>query len=138
VYIVDDEMIKSEVPKARDELIEQKVEVVPGTLKIYAQGIFFELVKGDRNFLSILESLDLKANREQLNSASQDEGKGGKSGEFFFTTRDKKLIVKTIPDLEKDRMVNILEEYSEYLKRNPQSLIAKIYGVFTYENSDLG
>ena len=70
MYIVDDEMIKSEVPKARDELIEQKVEVVPGTLKIYAQGIFFELVKGDRNFLSILESLDLKANREQLNSAS--------------------------------------------------------------------
>lgn len=34
-------------------------------------------------------------------------------------------------------LINILENYTTHLRKNPNSLIAKIYGLFTYENSDL-
>ena len=57
----------------------------------------------------------------------------GASGSFFFFSYDHNLIIKTITEDEKDKMIEILPEYHEHFKYNEQSLLAKIYGIFAIE-----
>lgn len=42
-------------------------------------------------------------------------------------------MIKTIKEEEKEKMIEILPEYFEHLKYNNQSLLAKIYGIFSIE-----
>ena len=55
----------------------------------------------------------------------------GKSKSFFYITEDKKYLLKTVRDSEFKFLLNILPEYSSYLCSNPDSLISKIYGIYT-------
>jgi 1-phosphatidylinositol-4-phosphate 5-kinase len=54
----------------------------------------------------------------------------GKSGSFFFFSHDRKFIIKTMFQEELDIMMHNLEDYFTHVKKNPYSLIARIYGVF--------
>jgi len=105
-------------------------------LKVYAPEIFGDLLNDDQDFLNLDESLEFRSNAEEIKNSSGADG--GKSGEFFFFSKDKKIIIKTIPDTEKNMMVNILERYIQHLKEYPNTLIAKTYGIYTYANADLG
>ena len=55
----------------------------------------------------------------------------GKSGSFFFFSHDKKYLIKTMKKGELDVMLRILPHYLEHHRRNPDSILAKIFGVFT-------
>ena len=56
----------------------------------------------------------------------------GASGSFFFFTTCKKFIVKTMTDSELEFFKKTFGlPYFYHLKRNPTSLLARIYGVFT-------
>jgi len=101
---------------------------------VYAPEIFSQLLEDDKLYLNIQESLNFQRNRDQIKDASGPGG--GKSGEFFFFSSDKKLIIKTIPDVEMQQISRILERYQEHMRRNPNSLIAKIYGAFTFQSTD--
>ena len=72
-------------------------------------------------------------NREMINAVKI--GDGGKSGEFFFFSYDNKLIIKTVSDRELKVLLNILPDYIQHFTENPFSMIAKIYGAFTFETS---
>ena len=98
--------------------------------------VFMQFLNEDKDFLDIQESLDFVENAEQISDASGPGG--GRSGEFFFFSKDKKLIVKTIPDIEMKALISILERYDEHFKSNPQSFIAKIYGAFTFASTEYG
>lgn len=56
----------------------------------------------------------------------------GKSPSFFFFTSNKLFAVKTLKDQELDRLVRkgFLQKYCQYLKKNPNSLLSRIYGVY--------
>jgi len=55
----------------------------------------------------------------------------GASGCFFFS-HDKKFILKTMIGSEMSFFKNkISRSYFQYLKENPQSLLARIYGIYT-------
>jgi len=54
----------------------------------------------------------------------------GKSGSFFFFSHDKKFIIKTMYPEELEVFMEALPDYFSHLKENPNSLIARIYGVF--------
>ena len=56
-------------------------------------------------------------------------GSSGKSGSLFFTTPDKKYLVKTISKEEFNLFMRILPHYYNHLCRNSHSLIAKIYSL---------
>lgn len=56
-------------------------------------------------------------------------GSSGQSGSFFFTTPDKRYLVKTISKEEFELFLKILQNYYEHLSKNNHSLIAKIYGL---------
>ena len=61
----------------------------------------------------------------------------GASGSFFFFSSDHNLVIKTIQEEEKDKMIEILPSYYEHLKFNENSLISKIYGIFSIEISEI-
>ena len=60
----------------------------------------------------------------------------GKSGSFFFYSSDSRFILKTMKGSEKKVILDILDDLINYYQAvNNQSLIAKIYGVFTIKTN---
>ncbi len=56
----------------------------------------------------------------------------GKSGSFFFFSKDKWFLIKTLKSNEKNIFINMLDSYLEHIidtKNN--SILARIYGIFT-------
>jgi 1-phosphatidylinositol-4-phosphate 5-kinase len=77
----------------------------------------------------IKASLSLEQNRSNVFEAGEGEGM---SGSFFFYSSDKKFIIKTLRGKEKKILLNMLDDFIYHLfQNNNESLIAKIYGVFT-------
>ena len=75
----------------------------------------------------ITESLSFKENKNQLFKAGQG---AGKSGSFFFFSSDRKFVIKTISNKEKNVLLSLLDDLiSHYEETDNQSLIARIYGV---------
>jgi 1-phosphatidylinositol-4-phosphate 5-kinase len=60
----------------------------------------------------------------------------GKSGSFMFQSYDKRFIIKTMNKSEQQVMVKMLPSYLNYLINNQDSLIARIYGIFTVHMED--
>ena len=129
--LVNEASLKRELPEIAQELRIKDNRIFEGALTAYAPAIFGEIVEMDKEMSALRISLDLSANYHQILKAGNFEG--GKSGEFFFSSYDNKLIIKTISDRELHTLLDILPYYSEHFKSNPNSLIAKIYGAFTFE-----
>ncbi|CAO3629424.1 unnamed protein product [Cunninghamella blakesleeana] len=56
-------------------------------------------------------------------------GSPGKSGSFFYFSRDYRFIIKTIHRSEHAFMRKILNQYYEHCKQNPNTLLCRIYGL---------
>lgn len=57
---------------------------------------------------------------------------GGKSGEFFYFSHDRKMIIKTMNQGELDVFLKQLKKYVIHLVLNQDSLIVKIYGIYSF------
>lgn len=55
----------------------------------------------------------------------------GRSGSFFFSTYDSRYLIKTMQGTEKQDFLRIIDDYIDHLIKNPNSLISRIYGIFT-------
>ena len=51
----------------------------------------------------------------------------------MFITEDRKVVIKTITEEEKEILREILPDYYTHMKTNPRSLISKIFGCFTIQ-----
>ncbi|SCV04794.1 LAMI_0H19218g1_1 [Lachancea mirantina] len=69
-----------------------------------------------------LMSLTSKYILSELNSP-------GKSGSFFYFSRDYKYIIKTIHHAEHRHLRRILKEYYEHVRENRDTLISQFYGL---------
>jgi 1-phosphatidylinositol-4-phosphate 5-kinase len=87
------------------------------------------------DFNNFYMSLSPKYNRDKIFMAGEG---AGKSGSFFFFSHDDKFVVKTVTNGELKLVKRIMPQYSEYLKRNPDSLLSKMLGLFTVETSKFG
>ncbi|ODQ63131.1 SAICAR synthase-like protein [Nadsonia fulvescens var. elongata DSM 6958] len=56
-------------------------------------------------------------------------GSPGKSGSFFYFSRDFRFIIKTIHHAEHRMLRSILKEYYNHVKSNPDTLISQFYGL---------
>ena len=56
-------------------------------------------------------------------------GSPGKSGSFFYFSRDYKYIIKTIHHAEHKLLRKILRKYYSHIERNPNTLISQFYGL---------
>ena len=91
--------------------------------KDYAPRVFRELRKTfGVDEKAYLESLTSKYVLNELNSP-------GKSGSFFYYSRDYKYIIKTIHHSEHTHLRKTLERYYNYVRRNPNTLICQFYGL---------
>lgn len=60
----------------------------------------------------------------------------GLSGSFFFFSHDNKFLIKTMNSKERKLLLGMLDDMIEHYKAtNNQSLIARIYGVFTIKTN---
>ncbi len=66
-------------------------------------------------------------NRDQIFSSGEASGA---SGSFFFFSHDKRFIVKTMSDEELELIQKILPNMYSHFKVYPDSLLARIYGVY--------
>ena len=98
-------------------------------MKQYAPKTFEKIRKLQNiNDEEMLNSLDPANNIEQI----QKSGEGaGASGSFFFFSKDKKFIMKTMNQTEVLHLIRMLPAYYEHLDSYESSKIAKIYGIFT-------
>lgn len=134
-YQLGNQVIQKELPEYFKKLQAKKYDILSGNLTFYCENIFSELRQQDQAFLDVQESLDVDANEDKVQKAG--EGRGGKSGEFFFFSYDNKLIIKTMTSEELGVLLGILERYHKHhLYDNPKSLIAKIYGVFSFQREN--
>lgn len=56
-------------------------------------------------------------------------GSPGKSGSFFYYSRDFRFIIKTIHHAEHKQLRRMLKDYYEHVKSNPNTLISQFYGL---------
>lgn len=56
-------------------------------------------------------------------------GSPGKSGSFFYFSRDYRFIIKTIRHSEHKFLRRILKDYHEHVKKNPHTLLSRFYGL---------
>lgn len=56
-------------------------------------------------------------------------GSPGKSGSFFYYSRDYRFIIKTIHHSEHKFMRKILREYYQHVSNNPNTLLCRFYGL---------
>jgi hypothetical protein len=72
-------------------------------------------------------SLDPDANVDNAKKAGESTGK---SGSFFFFSKDRKFIIKTMFNEELEIFMLSIDKYFRHVKNNPNSLIARIYGLY--------
>lgn len=61
----------------------------------------------------------------------------GKSGSFFFFSHDKKFIVKTMTSGDLKMFKKIFKSYFSVVNNRPNSLLARIYGIYTVKIENL-
>jgi 1-phosphatidylinositol-4-phosphate 5-kinase len=62
-------------------------------------------------------------------------GSPGKSGSFFYFSQDYRFIIKTIHRSEHNFILQNLQHYSEHVKKNPHTLISRIFGLHRVKQS---
>jgi len=96
--------------------------------------MFLKIIRASGLELRYLHaSLSPQFNREMVFKAGEG---AGASGSFFFYSHDSRFLVKTMTRVEVDFFLNILPDYCDHLLTNPESLLAKIFGVFTIKTAN--
>lgn len=94
----------------------------------YAYKAFHKLRAEDGITNEIIKaSLNPETNLENARKAGESTGK---SGSFFFFSKDRKFCIKTMFNEELDVFMLKLPEYFEHLENNKDSLLGRIYGIF--------
>ena len=88
--------------------------------------LVFQFVRDKLGYTStdILESLDKPLT--VLNSE-------GKSEAIFFSSKDKKILFKTLRGSELHNLKAFLHEYASYVSTNTDTLLPRFLGLFTFE-----
>lgn len=128
---INDDILKRELPEMMKEVQRRRYKLIEGRLTVHAPALFGELIEMEKEQEKLVKSLNLEKNYQRIVTAK--EGTGGKSGEFFFFSSDENLVIKTISKQELNTLLEILPDFVKHFKENPNSLIAKIFGVFTFE-----
>ena len=134
-YPINNDTLRLYLPEVMKFLESKNFNALPTHMTVYAPEVFEELIEHDGDMIDLDASLDLEKNYEQIQKASGADG--GKGGEFFFFSHDNRIILKTLSNQDLDQLRGILKEYYRYFEKNKDSLIAKIYGIYTFERKDV-
>ena len=116
----------------------RSIQFPPSTLLGITCFSFIDLEPSIFNMLRSCYGIDTRTYREsfKIKNAADIESSGmlekfteGKSGSFFYFTRDFKYIIKTINKQEEDFLQKIGYRYYDHMKNNPNSLIVRFFGL---------
>lgn len=79
---------------------------------------------------TLYKSLNPMDNQESIKAAKEGMGK---SGSFFFFSADRRLVLKTIKPHEIVTLKKQLKRYYKHIHNNGQTLLCKIYGLYTFD-----
>ena len=86
------------------------------------------------SFLRNLEKIDIDKMIESFLPKNNSQGikrSPGKSGSFFISTDDNKYMIKSLKSDELDLLKHaFLKDYVNYIKKNPNSLLCRLYGMY--------
>ena len=120
---------------------EQKLRQIkfPASSSLRIPGFsFIDLEPSVFNMLRSCYGIDPRNYRKsfKIKNAADIESSGmlekfteGKSGSFFYFTRDFKYIIKTVTDEEEKFLQKIAYRYYDHMKNNPNSLIVRFFGL---------
>jgi len=74
--------------------------------------------------------MDPQIDKNVENIFKSGEGMG-KSGSFFFFSHDTRFLIKTMTKDDFDAWMKMFEEYYLHITQYPDSLIARVYGVYS-------
>lgn len=111
-------------------IINEDISVTELAPKIFC--IIRAIDKIDNN--KIIESLSPEFNRDSVFKAGEGQGK---SGSFFFFSHDRRFIIKTMNEEEYKTFKGIFKDYFQHMRKCKNSLIARIYGVFTVKKEKI-
>lgn len=100
------------------------------TLTIYFPEVFYSIFSEGVQPKDFKESFNIHYNDETIKKSG--ESGGGASGELFMFSKDNKFILKTITETEHKVFKSMILQYSEHLREHRDSLIGKIYGLFSF------
>jgi len=105
---------------------------------IYAPTLFNRVITSSGFTIDqIIQSLGILQNERKITNVGADlEGSGGRSGEIFIITEDRKFLLKTISQTDCKNFLDMLAVYSLYLECSSKSKIARILGMFKFEFFD--
>jgi len=100
----------------------------------YSPDVFAFLREQDGFNNDILrESLNPDVNRQMVFKAGESQGK---SGSFFFFSKDQKFIIKTMTEDDFAAWQRIQKHYFKHVMTNENSLVARVYGVYSVKMED--
>ena len=120
----DEEMESEENNIKREENLKSKVKVI-----VHAP-LFFKSILEQNSIKPqvLIESLDPTSNRDMVFKAGEG---AGASGSFFFFSHDREFIIKSMSSSELKCFLKMLPDYELHFKKNPSSMLARVYGVYT-------
>lgn len=124
---------KIEPEKSMDELGTQE-SLMHSRVAFYAPRLFSKIIDSAITPIDFEDSMGIDKNKEQIRKAG--ESGGGASGELFMFSADKKLILKTITKEEFLVFLAIIKDYCKHLNEHPNSLIGRIYSLYSVEFTD--
>ncbi|KNC98705.1 uncharacterized protein SPPG_06383 [Spizellomyces punctatus DAOM BR117] len=68
-----------------------------------------------------------------LSNPSKVDMSVGKSDAVFFTTQDKRFLLKTLRGAEPDNLKHFLPDYLTYITKHPSTLLPRYLGMYTFE-----
>ena len=83
---------------------------------------------------ALKKSLSPKFNRDMVFKAGEG---AGRSGSFFFFSHDRRFIIKTMTSGECELYLRKLQAFKKHYLNNPNSLLAKIFGVYTVKTASV-
>ena len=81
------------------------------------------------NPLTYQQSFKIRDDHDVESSGMLEKFTEGKSGSFFYFTRDFRYIIKTITSEEEAFLQKIAFRYYDYMLQNPNSIIVRLYGL---------
>ncbi|CDW81549.1 phosphatidylinositol phosphate kinase pipk5 [Stylonychia lemnae] len=92
----------------------------------------FKLIRRESGILDQdLEDSFNSIRNEDIFKKELNKKQAGRSGKQIIFTYDRKFIIKEIDSEEKGYLIRIAQQYAEYIKENRDSLLARIYGLFS-------
>ncbi|CAK79748.1 unnamed protein product (macronuclear) [Paramecium tetraurelia] len=112
--------------------INHEIQVFSMRCILYAPKIFNYFITLDN--IDVEDCFDLMKNSACIDQFTGPDG--GKSGEFFFFSYNNQLIIKTMRQSEVNTYKKRLYNFATYQFNNHQSLLNKIYGMYTFEREE--